>query len=136
MGYEVVVPSTRSKEQFLAAAKTITDKLSTVRSTFTGVLESFGVKVFSVNVVQEAVLAEAVVIKNSQKKIVKFNELPAATSMTSSGFKSNVNIEAWGGVIAALVLGLIMAIVCCSCKRDCRSPKPEASEAWHVSQPL
>jgi len=134
--YEVVVPMNRSKDQFVGTAKALTDGGSTVGRAFTGILETFGVKVFIVSVVQQAVLAEAVVIRDSEAKIIKFNAVTQAASTTSSGTNSGVNMEALGGVIATLFFGLIVAIICCGCKKDCRSPKPEASNADGMSHSL
>jgi len=134
--YEVVVPMNRSKDQFVGTAKALTDEGSTVGRAFTGILETFGVKVFTVSVVQQAVLAEAVVIRDSEAKIIKFNAVTQAASTTSSGTNSGVNMEALGGVIAAFFFGLIVAIICCGCKKDCRSPKPEASSADSMSHSL
>jgi len=138
--YEVAVPSDRNKEHLFSAAKSITDEASAVKRAFIGILETFGVKVFSVDVVQQAVMANAVVIRDSKKTIVKFPQAPEATStampIASSEATSAVDMEALGGVIAAFLVGLIASVACYCCRKDCRSSRSESADADGMSHSL
>jgi len=108
--YEVAVPVSSSKDQLLNAAKTITDQASAAGKAFTSMLETLGVKVFHVAVVQEAVVADAVVIRDREKNIVKFNELPEVSATTWEGESSGLTKEELVGVIGAVTCALMVMI--------------------------
>jgi len=112
--YEVTVPANSIKDVFLNAAKTLADQASVAGIAFTSMLETSGVKVFKVydvlgvaGVVQEAVLADAVVIRDSKGSIVKFSD---ASATTSEGRASGLTKEELVGVIAAGTVALMVII--------------------------
>jgi len=153
--YEVAVPASSDKDQFFNAAKTIADQASAAGKAFTSMLETLGVKVFNVDVVQEAVLADAVVIRDNERKIVKFNEPPEASASAWEGSASGLTREELLGVVLSVISALILiiwivrmlhcsnedylAVLCCCClaamrlHRCCKkeSKSPEANGMSH-----